>query len=495
MTNTCRGGVDVLLVNPPYTMRRGAGLVPPIGLANLASALRTVGAEVAILDLAANMPEFRREDVDRIPDALAAAWEDTGGARLVGIGPAVTATLQTTKAVIDTTRQLSDAPVVIGGPLCAAPQVDAVADYYFGVDASVAGDGEHPIIALWDSLTRGRLQPAPGVRLHGAPCVPPYREQDLDTLPVPARDLLNAPDYHASARRALATSRTTAVFLSRGCPYSCTFCAAPLSSGKKVRRFSRPRIEEELRSCAELGFDNLVFYDDCLFVRSASLNERVIDFAAAITSSGWRGTYQLELRCDAVMGLTDASLASLLATGCRQINMGIEKGSRPSLTRLRKRLLPDVAAAACERVRTSGIRAAGTFILGGVGETEQDLDATIDFACGLALDLAHFNPLAIYPGTALYAEVYGDASWLELCLDPARAPLGDILYQSGQVPLDSLLRGVQTGYEQFYTEDRLDGVLRRAPERERALLEIAYGLLAQERGRSWDVASAAELTC
>ncbi|HSH61828.1 MAG TPA: radical SAM protein [Acidimicrobiales bacterium] len=469
--------------------------MPPIGLAYLAGALRQSGADVVILDLAARMRDFRPELLERVPDALAAAWEDIRDARLVGIGPLVTATLQTTKVLVDAVRQLCDVPVVVGGPLCAVPHIDAVADCYLGVDASVSGDGEHPIVAMWEALRTGRLQPAPGVRLHGAQVVAPYREKDLDTLPVPARDLLDVPDYHASARRALGMARTTAVFLSRGCPYSCSFCAAPLSSGRQVRRFSRPRIEDELRSCAELRFDNLVFYDDCLFVRSASLNERVIEFAEAVASSGWRGTYQLELRCDAVVGLDNEALASLSETGCRQINMGIEKGSRPSLAQLRKRLLPDVAVAACDRIQAAGIRSAGTFILGGVGETEDDLAATIDFACGLALDLAHFNPLAIYPGTTLYREVFGDASWLDLCLDRVRAPLGDILYESEQVPLSCLMRWVQTGYEAFYTASRLTGVLERTPDCEHQKLENTYRLLARERGHSWDVGSPVEWAC
>src|SRR5262245_64673909 len=53
-------------------------------------------------------------------------------------------------------------------------------------------------------------------------------EDDLDTLPNPARDLVPLARY-------LAFDSHASVVTSRGCPYECVFCSAPASTGRRVR--------------------------------------------------------------------------------------------------------------------------------------------------------------------------------------------------------------------------------------------------------------------
>jgi len=52
-----------------------------------------------------------------------------------------------------------------------------------------------------------------------------------------------------------------------------------------------------------------------------------------------------------------------------------------------------------------GIRLAGTFVLGGLGETEATIAAIIEFPIALGLDFARFYPLAIYPETPLFERI------------------------------------------------------------------------------------------
>jgi radical SAM superfamily enzyme YgiQ (UPF0313 family) len=255
-----------------------------------------------------------------------------------------------------------------------------------------------------------------------------------------------------------------------------------------VRRFSPSRISLELASCGELGFGSIIFYDDCLFVRSHKLSDRVLEFCQVIETSGWRGAYQLELRCDAVEVLSLEAMEALARTGCRQINMGIEKGHVAQLKQLQKRLSPEVARTACERVNEVGIRAAGTFILGGQGETPEIIRETIEYAKSLPLDYAHFNPLAVYPGTVLFQQVFPEEApdrWLHLCLNEGLAPLGDILWRSEMLPLTDILDAVHHAYREFYTDDRLERVLAKLPPAEHEATRASYRVLAQDRGRSW----------
>ena len=148
----------------------------------------------------------------------------------------------------------------------------------------------------------------------------------------------------------------------------------------------------EVKSCQENGYDTIIFYDDCLFVRGAQLNARIDEFASSLSAAGWSGAYQLELRADAVVAMSAEALESLVGSGCRQINMGIEKGHSAALHQMRKRLTPEIPREAVERLNAAGIRAAGTFIIGGIGEVPADASAVGDYAASLALDFAQFNP-------------------------------------------------------------------------------------------------------
>ena len=299
----------------------------PIGLCYLAGQLEQFGAVPLIVDLAALFPDPSPGFHDAVRYATSVLSALSPPPKLVGIGPLVTATLSSTHAIISACRDYIRCPIITGGPLFAVPGSRSVAEHFLGVDAYVAGDGETPTARIWESLdSRGSIvNGIPGVWTRGASEPIPFREANLDELPIPARHLLSSHLYRPSARRGSTGVSTTAAFLSRGCPYSCSFCSAPLSSGKSVRRFSPFRTVRELRACSGAGFDHIIFYDDCLFIRSPNLDARVLEFASSVRESGWLGTFQLELRCDAVSALGDRALTELAQAGCRQINMGIEK--------------------------------------------------------------------------------------------------------------------------------------------------------------------------
>ena len=466
--------------------------MPPIGLCYLAGQLEQIGAVPLIVDLAGLFPDPSPGFHDAVRYATSVLSALDPPPKLVGIGPLVTATISSTHAIISACRDYIQSPIITGGPLCAVPGIGSVAEHFLGVDAYVSGDGEAPTARIWESLnSRGSIVSGiPGVWTRGASEPIPFRQGDLDELPIPARHLLSSHLYRPSARRGSTGVSTTAAFLSRGCPYSCSFCSAPLSSGKSVRRFSSVRTVQELRACSAAGFDHIIFYDDCLFIRSPNLDARVLEFVSSVRESGWLGTFQLELRCDAVCALGDRALTELAQAGCRQINMGIEKAQASQLQHLRKLLTPEVARQACERVSSFGMRAAATFILGGPDETIADVRETISFAQSLPLDFAHFNPLALYPGTTLFTEVFGRSrtdDWLDLCLDRASAPNGDILWSDPGLPIEMILSCIAEAYRGFYSEDRLALVISRLPLGERDLVRRAYALLANHRAESWPV--------
>jgi radical SAM superfamily enzyme len=186
------------------------------------------------------------------------------------------------------------------------------------------------------------------------------------------------------------------------------------------------------------------------------------------------------------MALSDQALKALTEVGCRQINMGIEKAQFAALQKLRKRLSPQTAREACDRLSNSDLRVAGTFIIGGPDETPEDVEATIDFALSLPLNFAHFNPMAVYPGTLLFEQMFNrDTDWLALCLDEDVAPCGDILWRSEEMPLSRILESVEQAYRRFYTTERLGRTLERLPENEKETVQHSYDVLSNDRAQSW----------
>jgi hypothetical protein len=170
-----------------------------MGLCYLAGALRQTGAECRILDLAARIPEFSyAEQCDDVNEIVAQELGEQPA--LIGIGPLVTATLRATQMIIRSCRAVTEAPIVVGGPLCAVPGVSEVMGEYLRPNWYIAGDGETPIVELWRAMRAGRAPNAPGLASPHQCEPPPYREADLDALALPARDLLHE-GYSTSARR------------------------------------------------------------------------------------------------------------------------------------------------------------------------------------------------------------------------------------------------------------------------------------------------------
>ncbi|MCJ7633961.1 radical SAM protein, partial [Candidatus Bathyarchaeota archaeon] len=169
-----------------------------------------------------------------------------------------------------------------------------------------------------------------------------------------------------------------------------------------------------------MGVKSIVFYDDCSFSDMSTVNEEMNEFSKMMSDAGRGAVWQIEMRPDIANSLDENSIAAMYKSGCRQINLGIEKGTLKGLGSIEKALQPEQAVEACKKIKTvaPSLRLAGTFILGGPGETYQDAVETIEYSRNLGLLFAHFYPLEIYPGTRLYQKAFGSdmRAWLDLIL-------------------------------------------------------------------------------
>jgi anaerobic magnesium-protoporphyrin IX monomethyl ester cyclase len=398
---------DVILIHPPYHQRTGGGLMPPIGLAYLASSLNECGYSCKIIDATIHFHSLEENDLLMYEKWLSNQLVEFMPTLLIGIGPCTTPALRgiiKTKNVIEKTYPHT--PLIYGGPF---PTLKSQIPFFFNylnATAVVRGDGEKPIVHIADTLSRvSPRYPAKGVVWAPNSITEINIEKDLDKIRLPSRSALENNQYYPSLRRDRFDGEiTTSIFFSRGCPYKCSFCSSPASGGVYRKRSTENLLLEIIDCIENFQIKNYIFYDDCLFIKSKDVEKKIEHFCDELLSLSEKIQWQMEMRGDVLSTLSEYTFTKLQEAGCIQINIGIEKTTNDHLLEINKNLLISEVVEACTKTKkfAPNIVLAGTFILGGVSETVESINSSIDFACKLPLDFAHFSPLQVYPETEIF---------------------------------------------------------------------------------------------
>jgi anaerobic magnesium-protoporphyrin IX monomethyl ester cyclase len=157
-------------------------------------------------------------------------------------------------------KTLPNAVTVVGGPHSSGEPEDTFYNYIPDLDYAFVGEGEKGLRFLADLLDGGRptekdLKSVPGlvykkgVKFYKNTA---YIEQDLDSLGFPAWDLIDPRSYPPAPHAGFARNFPVAtISATRGCPFSCEYCAASTIQGKGIRRRSIPHIIEEISMLVE----------------------------------------------------------------------------------------------------------------------------------------------------------------------------------------------------------------------------------------------------
>jgi anaerobic magnesium-protoporphyrin IX monomethyl ester cyclase len=141
---------------------------------------------------------------------------------------------------------------------------------------------------------------------------------DLDSLPLPAWDLIDAERYRAAwvgAHGYFSLNMAT----SRGCPFRCNWCAKPIYGQNYHVRSAAAVAAEMLHLKRSLRPDNIWFADD-IFALSPRWTR---DFACAVEALDARIPFRMQSRCDL---MTRETVAALRKAGCAEVWMGAESG-------------------------------------------------------------------------------------------------------------------------------------------------------------------------
>jgi anaerobic magnesium-protoporphyrin IX monomethyl ester cyclase len=412
----------IIFVNPNVPAGRRYGPLasaganePPLGLCYLAAFMRQEAA-VEILDaqaLGLDIRETAARILDSRPDYLGIS-ASTMGIRSAG---------QVAEAV---KRSLPSVRVVLGGCHASAAPAETLRSFP-GFDAAVAGEGEETFRELfrgWEGGQGVAGVAGAAVRDGGTVRVNPARGRikDLDSLPVPAFDLL--PDlkaYYRLSGQNMGGKNGFSLVTSRGCPGRCTFCDRSVF-GNEVTLHSAGYVVEMVRRLRSLGVSDILFEDD----NFALSRERVLRFSALMREQRPGIRWSFMARADSA----DAEmLAAARAAGCWQVSFGIESGSRKILDLYRKGITPEQARDAVRRARAAGLRVKCFFMWGNPGDDAETVAESMRFIRETDADDISITFFTPFPGAELWGDArrYGDfeTEWDRLsCFNRVFTPAG-----------------------------------------------------------------------
>lgn len=221
--------------------------------------------------------------------------------------------------------------------------------------------------------------------------------RDLDALPLPAWDLVDAEAY----RRAWTGAHgrlSWNVVTSRGCPYACNWCAKPLFGRRYDQRSPASAAEEVARLKQTVAPDHLWFADDIWGLTA----EWIQQFAAEIQARGARIPFMIQTRVNLMRPDT---VAALKAAGAEEVWLGVESGSQKVLDAMDKGSRVEQVRTATRTLQAHGIRACWFIQLGYLGETWDDVLLTRDLIRAERPDDIGVSVSYPLPGTKFHAMV------------------------------------------------------------------------------------------
>ncbi len=350
-------------------------------------------------------------------------------------------------------ERLPGARVVCGGPHPSVAAADVLADA--SVDFVVRGEGEHTFVELLEGLRDGRSawDGCLGLswrRADGAPVHEPDRPPpaDLDAMPFPAWDLVDHAKYHTVPRGGViyAHKEFATMFSSRACPWRCTYCHN--SYGKTFRERSAENVLSEMELLVgTYGVKEFVFMDDIFNFRP----ERAKAIARGILARGWKVklTFPNGFRGD----ILDRELVDLLVeAGMYRCMVAVESAVPRIQKVMKKNLKIEPVRAIVDYIASKGVLVHGAFMLGFPTETEEEMQATIDWAARSSFHTAAFFRVIPFKGTELFRQV--EHAGYELPSDWSAYEPYETDINLSAVPESSIFRLRKQAYRRFYLSPR-----------------------------------------
>ncbi len=236
----------------------------------------------------------------------------------------------------------------------------------------------------------------------------PYENADiienLDELPFPDWEQINPHTYPQATHGFFAKNFPVGFVTStRGCPYSCKFCASPGFYKKKIRFRSPKNVVDEIKYLLnEIKVKEIHFEDDNLTYDK----NHAMEICRLIIESGIKINWGCPngIRADKV---DDELIKQMKKSGCYFFFYGVESANNTILRNIQKGEKSEDILKSIALAKQNGMTCNGFFLFGLPGETKETIQESIDFAVKSKLDFAQFIILDVLPGSQLWIDLAG----------------------------------------------------------------------------------------
>lgn len=357
---------------------------PPLNLCIVAAIAESAGWEVQLIDA-----HIEQLDHDALVNRVLEYKPD-----LIGM-TATTPFFHGVEAVARILKSKLSVPIMVGGPHASICRVEALLDCF---DYLFVGECDLNLLHFLNRFAAGEYAPEIAgiiMRKDGKPIYHGDSEviATLDESLMPARHLLRNDLYVMGTSEGNKTY--TSVQLSRGCPFSCVFCACDIY-GKSVRMRSIPQVMEELDLVVNrYGASHIYFVDDTLTFN----REYILSLCDEIQNRRLLFTFEGSTRAN----LWDEELvAKLKKCGLIRISFGFETADE-EVRKIIKKEIPLECYKEANRLNSRyGIETINSVMIGLPGETRASIDKTFRYIAN-AREIHHvtLNIAMPYPGTEL----------------------------------------------------------------------------------------------
>jgi anaerobic magnesium-protoporphyrin IX monomethyl ester cyclase len=370
---------------------------PPLGTIYAAAVLREKGWQVALHDVmfvegaAAIAPALAKEK----PDLLVIYDDGFNYLTKMCLTNMREAAFEMSKMA-----KAAGAKVVI----CSSDSTDHYEKYLdHGADAVILGEGEIALQELATKIEAGNTNYGDvlglAFRENGKTVLTAKRPviRDLDSLPAPAWDLIDIAPYKEAWKKHGRFSINMAT--TRGCPYKCNWCAKPIYGNRYNSHSPKGKADELEYLIQHFGAEHIWFGDDIFGLKPNWVQE----FAEEITQRKLKIKFKIQSRADLLVN--GDTVAALAKAGCEEVWLGAESGSQKVLDAMDKGITVAQIKEARALLHQHGIRAAFFLQFGYLGETWEDIQATIDMLFETMPDDIGVSVSYPLPGTVFYEKV------------------------------------------------------------------------------------------
>ncbi len=263
------------------------------------------------------------------------------------------------------------------------------------VDAVVCGDGEQAMA----EIAQGRPWAEVAGLVHRGPngqlvFNPPRANAPLDDDLMPARDLRRRP-YYLTSKRVSTGIKIDMIAGSRGCPFNCKFCNFAINPWGVKRAWAPRSAASIVREIQQIDADVILFVDDVF----AHQPDRVIEICDLLIAKGIRKHYIANARSE-IANHPDV-LRKMEQAGFMALLIGIESTQDATLKSMGKGLNIQKVHERFAVLRQSKMVLNAYFIVGNIGETEEQMLSTVSLARSMGVDLILVSLLRNEPHSGL----------------------------------------------------------------------------------------------